>query len=120
MADLTTLTSPFTAAQARALLAIGLEDMPLYPAETVVHVCPECKTPHADLDHCPTCGRPVADLAAFAAIAGDGERLPPDEPAMSPDRCGQWFPEDTFGDERTMGERAADALRDSLEGACLR
>jgi hypothetical protein len=34
MADLTTLTSPFTAAQARALLAIGLEDVDdLYPAE---------------------------------------------------------------------------------------
>jgi hypothetical protein len=33
VSDITTLTSPFTAAQARALLAIGLEDMPLYPAE---------------------------------------------------------------------------------------
>jgi hypothetical protein len=34
MADLTTLTSPFTAAQARSLLAIGLEDVfPLYVAE---------------------------------------------------------------------------------------
>jgi hypothetical protein len=66
-----TLTAPFTAAQARALLAIGLEDMPLYPAEVDPDE-PDLTTP--------------AGRHAFMASLDDW-------PAQAVDRSGRCFPD---------------------------
>jgi hypothetical protein len=85
VADLTTLTSPFTAAQARALLAIGLEDMPLYPAEV-------------DLD------------IDSPASRHEFMRSLDDWPAQAVDRSGRCFPDDPF-DVPSLTRIAADTLR---------
>jgi hypothetical protein len=96
MSDLTTLASPFTAAQAKALLAIGLEDMPLYPAEV-------------DPDE-PDLTTPAGRHAWMASLD--------DWLAQAVDRSGQCFP-DFDADPPTLAGMAADALHGEREAQWL-